>query len=156
MSDGKVFGNCVRRQLGKWDIIVIDIAWCCLRFSSVCVWRWTAWQNYQIYRLTFFIKYLLWQSAFCKRHLPAPDTLVRAAVTWSFLIKNIDISCSYTSNHEIPAVLGCYSVWVGSYLPTFRDNLSVLSSEVMQSKKKNPGTLTYAVIRVILLELLDP
>jgi hypothetical protein len=35
--------------------------------------------------------------------------------------------------NEILAVLGCYAALVGSYLPTFRDNLSVPSSKVKQT-----------------------
>ena len=36
--------------------------------------------------------------------------------------------------NEILALLGCYTALIGSYLPMFRDNLSVPSSWVKQSK----------------------
>ena len=37
--------------------------------------------------------------------------------------------------NEIFALLGCYAGFISSYLPTFRDKLSALSSVVKQSKE---------------------
>jgi hypothetical protein len=37
--------------------------------------------------------------------------------------------------NEIFALLRCYATYIGGYLPTFRDNLSVPSSRVNQYKK---------------------
>jgi hypothetical protein len=38
--------------------------------------------------------------------------------------------CSNTIRHKICALLGCYAAQIGSYLPTFRENLLVPSSRV--------------------------
>ena len=42
---------------------------------------------------------------------------------------------------EAITLLGCYVVWVGGRLPTFRDKLSISFSKVKQSKKNNAGRL---------------
>jgi hypothetical protein len=38
--------------------------------------------------------------------------------------------------HEVFALLVCYPAYVGRFVPTFRDSLSVLSLRVEQSKKR--------------------
>ena len=43
-------------------------------------------------------------------------------------------------------LLGCYAASSGNFLPTFRDNLSVLSSRV-KSPKTKPGTLVRGLRR---------
>jgi hypothetical protein len=46
------------------------------------------------------------------------------------------ISAFHRDVGEISTLLGCYAVYSGYSLPTFRDTLSVLSSRVMKSKKR--------------------
>ena len=53
------------------------------------------------------------------------------------------ISDFHSDAHEIFALLGCYTVEIGSYLPTVWDNLLVPSSRVKESKKsKDSSTQT--------------
>jgi hypothetical protein len=42
----------------------------------------------------------------------------------------------FDTENEIFSLLGYYAALSGSYVPTFRDNLSVASSRVEKSKKK--------------------
>jgi hypothetical protein len=48
------------------------------------------------------------------------------------------ISSFHHCVNEIFALLECYAAYIGSYLPTFRNNLSVLSSRV-----KNMGQVAF-------------
>ena len=45
--------------------------------------------------------------------------------------------------NEICALLGFHAAQKGNFLPTFRDNLSVLSSKVQQSNKASWNILRY-------------
>jgi hypothetical protein len=55
---------------------------------------------------------------------------------WSVLYKMHDTA---RHNIEIFAVLGCYAVLIGRFLPMFWGSLSVPSSKVMQSKRSLLG-----------------
>jgi len=51
----------------------------------------------------------------------------KTKVTSSWFLIHIELRCTVNHTSEIFDLLGCYAAQVGSYLPTFRNNLSVPS-----------------------------